>query len=79
VILAKVATPKYSTGVAACQFAKAVDAAWILPKNSKIFPQVQKILADLKAEGKFSEWEKKDVVPTMGGVDPNTVPKCADF
>lgn len=79
VILAKVATPKYSSAVAACQFAAAVDAAWILPKDSKIFPQVQKILADLKSEGKFEEWQKKNVVPTMGGVDPNTIPKCADF
>lgn len=79
VILAKVATPKYSGGVAACQFAKSVDAAWILPKDSKIVPEVEKALAEMKASGKFAEWEKKNIVPTLGGVDPNSVPKCADY
>jgi polar amino acid transport system substrate-binding protein len=79
VILAKVATPKYADAVAACQFATSVDAAWILPKDSKIFPQVQKAIQDIKAAGKFEEMAKKNILPTLGGVDPNTVPKCADY
>jgi polar amino acid transport system substrate-binding protein len=79
VILAKVATPKYEGLVAACQFKDAVDAAWILPKGSPIYEQVKQILADAEAKGLYKEWEDKNVVPTMGGVSPSTVPPCADF
>jgi polar amino acid transport system substrate-binding protein len=79
VILAKVATPKYSGLVAACQFAAPVDAAWILPKSSKIFSEVQTILGDLKGNGTFDKLQTKNIVPTLGGVNPNSVPKCASF
>jgi hypothetical protein len=74
-----VATPKYAGLAAACQFKTAVDAAWILQKGSPIYAQVKEILAQAEAEGKFKEWEDKNVVPTMGGVSPSTVPPCADF
>lgn len=79
VILSKVATEKYAELSAACQFKKAVDAAWIMPKTSKIAPQVNAAMAKLKGEGKFDEWAVKNILPQLGGVDPNTVPACADY
>jgi ABC-type amino acid transport substrate-binding protein len=79
VILAKVATPKYAALAAACQFAAPVDAAWILPKNSKIFSEVQTVLGKLKASGTLEQLEIKNIVPTLGGVNPASVPKCASF
>ena len=79
VILSKVATPKYSQLVAACQFKNSVDAAWIMPKNSPIGDAVKAALAAAKAEGKFAEWEKANIFPKFGGVDPASVPPCADY
>jgi polar amino acid transport system substrate-binding protein len=79
VILSKVATPKYSQLVAACQFKTAVDAAWIMPKNSPIGDAVKKALAAAKSEGKFAEWEKTNIFPNFGGVDPASVPLCDDY
>lgn len=79
VILSKVATPKYAGLVAACQFKKSVDAAWIMPKGSPIADAVKTALAAAKAEGKYAEWEKKNIFPNFGGVDPASVPACADY
>lgn len=79
VILSKVATPKFSKLVAACQFKQSVDAAWIMPKNSKIVTEVKLAMAKAKAEGKFEEWSQKNILPQFGGVDPGSVPPCADY
>jgi ABC-type amino acid transport substrate-binding protein len=79
VILSKIATPKYSKLAAACQFKKSVDAAWIMQKNSKIVDQVKAVLTNAKADGKFDDWTKKNILPQLGGVDPTSVPPCADY
>ena len=79
VILSKIATPKYANLAAACQFKTSVDAAWIMPKNSKIADQVKAVLNKAKADGKFDEWAKANIYPKMGGVDPTSVPPCADY
>lgn len=79
VILAKVATPKYSSLVAACRFSSPVDAAWILPKTSKIFSEVQADLAKFKSNGSEDRWAKQYINPTFGGADPNAVPQCPSF
>jgi len=79
VILSKVATDKYAELSAACQFKTSVDAAWIMPKDSKIVTQVMAAMAKLKSEGKFDEWAAKNILPQLGGVDPATVPPCADY
>ncbi len=79
VILSKIATPKYAELVAGCQFKKSVDAAWIMPKDSKIVTQVKDVLSKAKADGKFDEWANKNILPQLGGVDPATVPFCADY
>src|SRR5262249_27232266 len=56
VILSKIATPKYADLAAACQFKRSVEAAWIMPKESKIAEQVKAVLNKAKADGKFDEW-----------------------
>lgn len=79
VILSKVATPKYAEAVAACQFKRSLEAAWIMPKDSPIADQVKAALNAAKAEGKFDEWDKKNIFPGFGGVDPASIPSCGDF
>jgi polar amino acid transport system substrate-binding protein len=79
VILSKVATPKYAELVAACQFKTSVDAAWIMQKNAPFADAVKAALAAAKAEGKYAEWEKTNIFPNFAGVDPASVPACADY
>jgi polar amino acid transport system substrate-binding protein len=79
VILRKTTEPKFKDTQAACKFKKAVDQAWILPKDSKIIDQVNKIISDLKADGTLAKWEAQYITPLSGGVDPSTVPDCPDF
>ncbi|MDH6232231.1 polar amino acid transport system substrate-binding protein [Mesorhizobium soli] len=79
VILAKVATPKYAGLVAACQFKSPINAAWIMQKNSPIADAVKTALGNAKNEGKFTEWEKANIFPKFGGVDPASIPPCADY
>jgi polar amino acid transport system substrate-binding protein len=79
VILSKIATPKYAELAAACQFKRSVDAAWIMPKTSKIADQVKAVLAKAKADGKFEQWANANILPKLGGVDPASIPPCADY
>jgi polar amino acid transport system substrate-binding protein len=79
VILAKTKDPKFAGTVAACKFQPAVENAWILPKDSKIIDQVNKIIGDLKADGSLAAWEKQYVTPLSGGADPEAVPDCPSF
>ena len=50
-----------------------------MPKDSKIVTQVKDVLSKAKADGKFDEWANKNILPQLGGVDPATVPFCADY
>ena len=79
VILAKIATPKYADLSAACQFKKSVDAAWIMQKDAPFANEVKAALTKAKADGKFDEWAKSNILPKLGGVDPASVPACADY
>ena len=79
VILAKIATPKYAELSAACQFKKSVDAAWIMQKDAPFANEVKAALTKAKADGKFDEWAKANILPKLGGVDPASVPPCADY
>lgn len=79
VILSKIATPKYAELAAACQFKKSVDAAWIMQKDAPFANEVKAVLAKAKADGKFDEWAKANILPKLGGVDPASVPGCADY
>jgi polar amino acid transport system substrate-binding protein len=79
VILAKIATPKYAELSAACQFKKSVDAAWIMQKDAPFANEVKAALTKAKAAGRFEEWAKANILPKLGGVDPASVPPCADY
>ena len=65
--------------LAACQFKTSVDAAWIMQKDAPFADAVKAALTQAKAEGKFDEWAKANILPNFGGVDPASVPACADY
>lgn len=79
VILSKVATPKYADLQAACQFKRSLQAAWIMQKDSPLTEPVKAALKAAKDEGLYEKWAEKNIYPGFGGVDPDSIPACADF
>jgi polar amino acid transport system substrate-binding protein len=79
VSMAKSTDPKFKGTVAACKFKTPSNAAWILPKDSKIIDEVNKVVTGMRADGTLAGFEKQFVIPLAGGGDPSTVPLCPDF
>lgn len=78
-ILAKTQLPKYAGMQAACQLPEERDYAWILNKGAAVFPKVQELLKKYEADGTLKALQDKHVLPTLGGIDPASVPTCPSF
>ncbi|MGW4424226.1 transporter substrate-binding domain-containing protein [Streptosporangium sp. NPDC004631] len=78
-VLAKMQTPKYAGMQAACQLPEESQYAWILNKGAAVFPKVQELLKKYQADGTLKAMQDKNVLPTLGGVDPASVPTCPSF
>ena len=50
-----------------------------MQKDAPFADAVKAALAAAKAEGKYAEWEKTNIFPKFEGVDPASVPACADY
>lgn len=78
-ILAKVATPEFDQLEPLCQLPEEREYGWAMNKGAALYPAVEKLLAQYKADGTLDKMIAKNVFPTLGGVDPASIATCASF
>jgi len=78
-ILAKLTLPQFNKLKLACKLPQPSEYAFILKKGSPFFDKVQQLLKAMDSDGTLADLLKKDLNPTLGGVDPDAVPDCPSF